>query len=160
KGLSTAELANLAVNMDVTGPGIASGTYIQSIEPSGTITLSAQAAASISGTLSVYTSQFTFPAAVTSGSAVISGIDTTRLVAGMAVQDPTDKFIPDNTTIASIDYQNQKLTLSAQATSGSKSPVVLTFTGQNLKFLTQKATDTSYFYNVSVQDTSQLTSGM
>src|SRR5262249_53101616 len=153
KGLSTAELANIAVNMDMTGPGIMPGTYIKTIDSKGTITLSAPAAANILATLSVYTSQFTFPAAVTSGSAVISGIDTTRLVAGMTVADPTltNQYIPSSTTIASIAGYgtNQQITLSAPANlSGTTN---LTLTGQNLRYLTQTATDTSYLYNVSVQ---------
>ncbi len=173
--LSTGELANLAVGMDVTGPGIAPGTYIQSTNNgAGPITLSAPASASILGTLSVYTSVFTIPATVTGGKAVISGIDTTRLVPGMTVTDSssTNKYIPSNTSIASLTGfgPSQQITLSAPANAIGTS-VPLTFTGQNLTYLpNQSATwSTSLLTSSGLEtttvtlknsDTSQLTAGM
>ncbi len=173
--LSTGELANLAPGMDVTGPGIAPGAYITSIDMvKGQLTLSAPAelsvpggAKSILGTLSVYTSKFTIPATVTGDRAVISGIDTTRLVPGMTVTDATttNQYIPSNTSIASIsvyDGKNGQLTLSAPANVNGSS-VPLTFTGQNLTYLPNQTATWSSLYpttTVTVNDTSQLTSGI
>ena len=81
--------------------------------------------------------------------AVISGIDTTRLVAGMTVTDATttNTYIPSNTSIASIsvyDGKNGQLTLSAPANVNGSS-VPLTFTGQNLTYLPNQTATWSSF---------------
>ncbi len=151
-----ANTANLAVGMNVTGPGIPANAYIIAIGDDDTITLSEKAYATIPAALTVETSQFTFPSQLSTGSAVVTGIDTSHLIAGMTVSGPATA-VPANTTIASVDGPNQ-ITLSANAiTSG---PAVLSFIGENLVYQNQTATTSAGGTTITGLDTSKLTTGM
>ena len=145
--------ANLAVGMGVTGPGIPANAYIAAVGDNS-ITLSAKASATITAALTVETSQFTFKSQVTNGSAVVTGVDTTRLVAGMTVSG-LSTMIPANTTIASIDGPTQ-ITLSANASASGTA--ALTFVGQNLVYQTQNGTTSGS--TITGLNTSNLSSGM
>jgi len=154
--VQVSDVSALAPGMTVLGPGIPASTYITAINTSrNLITLSANASAfNPSATLTVLTSQITDPGTLTSGSAVVSGVDTRYLTSGMTV---VGVGVPADTTIASIDSPNQ-LTLSQAAQAGGTAS--LTFTGFGTVIHSQQGTLKNGWLSITGLDTSELSTGM
>jgi hypothetical protein len=142
--------------MTVLGPGIPASTYITAINTArNQITLSASPSAfNPSATLTVLTSQLTDSGSLTSGSAVVTGVDTRYLTSGMTV---AGAGVLADTTIASIDSPTQ-LTLSSNAQSGGTAN--LTFTGYGTVSQTQQGTLKNGWLSITGLDTSELSTGM
>jgi hypothetical protein len=122
------DTSTLVVGMSVTGPGMAIGAKVKSIDSANQVTLSQLATASLVGVSLTYTTTNLYvetQTGTTNGSAVISGLDTSTLWAGMTVAGPG---IPPGAIIVNINSSSQ-VTLSANATAGT---ATLTFKGMNL----------------------------
>ena len=124
------DTSTLVTGMSVTGPGMAIGAKVKSIDNAGQLTLSQLATATLAGVPLTYTTSNLFvetqTGTTTTGSAIISGLDTSTLWAGMTVAGPG---IPLGAIIVNINSSSQ-VTLSANATPGGTAS--LTFKGLNL----------------------------
>ncbi len=121
RGIDTSYLVS---GMTVSGPGIAVGTAVKSIDSPSQLTLTSSATTAgkpmlvFTGTNLVVISQ---RGTTTTGSKTLTGLDTSQLSLGLTVVGPG---LAPGTTIANIDGPTQ-VTLNQAATGSYTSPVVI-----------------------------------